>query len=192
MSGEIKDWVSLHAHRLGVGMNNWVILSGGFLAALGLALGTDWGTLTKAALTCLLLFFFGGIAVVYECGRRILNAEARAKSEHDISDLGYSLAFLEARIAELERSPAQLFLTGANLFIPPETEREIQRIETTLLLRYGAAESALFTSTTGCKYTSVPLNHPFLTVEAERQKSLDLLRHKAAQLKTIITRRLSR
>jgi hypothetical protein len=180
-----KSFVEVHASRLHAGANNYVVLLGGFLAMGGLVFAVAVTGASKGVWVTLAVFFVGLIAVVYNCGKRIQEAEELAQWYEDRNKLVTGLDQIERHIHEIDGMSATDYM---NHMSGNTTDALIESIAETIRVSFSETDAAFFSSKAGVTLTAVAPDHPLRGVETHRLNTLDYLRHHAASLKTIIAK----
>jgi hypothetical protein len=186
MSWDQQGWIYLQVRRFAVGMSSWTVLVGGILVVAGLALSREWADATKPMWAGLVLVFFGGVAAIWDCGRRVLNVGEKNKRD---GELGIFLGMLQAKLAEVEGTSAEKYQLQIDPFgTDLRIDAMLWYIKDRLPRSVGPENTALFYDTTGLKHTPVDSAHPFKAIEVFRQNNIAVLKHHVAQLSEIIRR----
>jgi hypothetical protein len=188
MPWTIRAWVDLHAHRFAVGMNSLISAIGGIVTFVVTALTLIVGGASKEVWILIVTFFISLSLVIYDCGRRILEAETRLSQKSIKIDLAGCLSLLEQRIHIIERMGREELKTFPTAGFDPSTRAILEGTEEILRRNGRADEAILFTSRTNFKPTPMSLSSASDHEVSARQRALDYLSLFAKQLKEIILR----
>lgn len=183
MSWDAKAWLNLHAHRLVVGMNNLVVLIGGGVAMAVLAATAFFTDASKEIWLLLITFSAAMVAVIYDCGRRILEAESRVRKQARADEMGTLLLMLRQRAQEIDAMDAKTYMnqlaTDENKELAdPRTSGVIEFVAQRVFENYGTSRAAIFAGTPKPAQPHVPDKHAWKSVEVCRL-------HMAAYLNTL-------
>lgn len=177
--------VKRHFSYFSVGMNSYATAIGGLIAFVIFALTLALTDASKEVWIFMATFFLAGMAVVYDCGRRVVAAEQKRLADVTKDDLGLALGMIENRIMAIRLMSDEQYFNLARADGDSETHTLMRQMGQFLGVTHGFGETMLVSSATGMPEIKLDPANP----KAVHKKAvLHYLTHFATNLKGLIAR----
>lgn len=181
--------------RLTVGGSSLVTAIGGMISfvAWGIALALAiMGASKEGLIVSIVVGVLSGLAVVYDCGTRIIAAESKLQRECNKEELAQLLLRLQRRIVEIEGMSAQDYAKQIEIkdndIFDQRTETVLSMVKKKVFAYCGPTNGALLIAFPQTPPVSVPANHPWKTLEVPRQEMIAFLHQISSNLRSILER----
>lgn len=168
--------------------------SGGIIALVGSGIAAIFAFSEAANRATILVACsvsaLGTLAVIYDCGRRILDAEEKLRVQQGRDDLGGLLVLLEGRLVKIRNMKAEHYEQELSVnHTDVSTMALLEGIRAVIEKSHGPADAAFFTSVAEIEYPNVDPSHPKAFYEQKRISAVANLVHFSRQLQKLISRR---
>lgn len=177
--------VKRHLSYLSVGMNSYATAIGGLIAFVIFALTLALTDASREVWISMATFFLACMAVVYDCGRRVVAAERKRLADVTKDGLGLALGMIENRIMAIRLMSDEQYFDMARANGDSETHTLMKQMGQFLGVTHGFGETMLVSSATGMPEVKLEQTNP----KAVYKKAvLHYLTHFAKNLKGLIER----